>query len=104
MVQQLPHLTIMKHNLAVEPHRLYSLLQEFRAELEHESLVVDSTDGLKITLPSGWVHVRASNTESLIRISVEAKQKKEASHILSCARDRLIRGVEHKSNAGDTYT
>lgn len=91
MVQQLPHLAIMKHNLAVEPHRLYSVLQEFRAEFERASLVVDATDGLKVTLPSGWVHVRASNTESLIRIIVEAKDKTEAAQLLDWARDRIRR-------------
>lgn len=36
------------------------------------------TDGVKILLPSGWLHVRASNTEPVIRIIAESKSKKEA--------------------------
>jgi phosphomannomutase len=33
----------------------------------------DRTDGLKLRLPSGWIHVRASNTEPLLRVSTEAR-------------------------------
>ncbi len=91
IVQQLPRLSTLKHNVAVEPHRLYSVLQEFRTVLEHEGLVFDSTDGLKVTLPEGWVHVRASNTESMIRIIVEANEKAEALQLLDWTRDRLRR-------------
>jgi phosphomannomutase len=89
LVRSLPRLTTLKHNVAVEPHRLYSVLQEFRALAEREGLTFDSLDGLKLTLPEGWVHVRASNTESMIRIIVEAEGKPEAQQLLDWTRDRI---------------
>lgn len=89
MVQHLPRLATLKHDVAVEPHRLYSVLQEFRAAVEQDGLTFDSTDGLKLTLADGWVHVRASNTESIIRIIVEAKEKTKAAELLDWARDRI---------------
>ena len=89
LVQQLPRLTTLKHNVAVAPHRLYSVLQEFRAAIEEEGIEVDSTDGIKVTLPVGWAHVRASNTESMIRIIVEAEEKSQARELLDWARDRV---------------
>ena len=89
LVGQLPRLTTLKHNVAVEPHRLYSLLQEFRAVVEREGIEVDSTDGIKVTLPAGWVHVRASNTESMIRIIVEAENEPAARELLDWSRDRV---------------
>jgi phosphomannomutase len=88
LVQQLPRLTTLKHNVAVEPHRLYSVLQEFRGAME-DGLEVDSTDGIKVMMPNGWVHVRASNTESMIRIIVEAEEKAKAQELLDWARDRI---------------
>jgi phosphomannomutase len=91
LVAQLPRLTILKHNVVVEPHRLYSVMQEFRAAVEQEGLEVDSADGIKVTLPSGWVHVRASNTESMIRIIVESSEKTAAQELLDWARDRIKR-------------
>jgi phosphomannomutase len=89
MVQHLPRLATLKHDVAVEPHRLYSVLQEFRAVVEQEGLAIDSTDGVKVTLPEGWAHVRASNTESIIRIIVEAKEKGKAAELLDWTRDRI---------------
>ncbi len=89
LVRRLPQTTTLKHNVAVEPHRLYSVLQEFRAVVEQEQLEADSTDGIKVTLPEGWVHVRASNTESMIRIIVEAEEKAAARELLDWARDRV---------------
>ena len=91
LVAQLPRLTTLKHNVTVAPHRLYSVLQEFRAVLEQEDIEIDSTDGIKVTLPQGWVHVRASNTESMIRIIVEAEEKVAARELLDWARDRVKR-------------
>lgn len=89
LVEQLPRLTVLKHNIAVEPNRLYSVLQDFRATVESENLQCDTTDGLKVTMPNGWVHVRASNTESIIRIIVESENAAEAPHLLDWVRDRL---------------
>jgi phosphomannomutase len=89
IVQQLPSLVMLKHNLAVEPNRLYSVLQDFRVAIERERLVCDLTDGIKVLLPQGWIHVRASNTESMIRIIVEAADATNAHFLLDWVRDRL---------------
>jgi len=89
LVAGLPRLAILKHNVTVAPHRLYSVLQEFRELIEEEGLEVDSTDGIKVSLPEGWVHVRASNTESMIRIIVEAEKEAAARELLDWARDRI---------------
>ncbi|HEX5600970.1 MAG TPA: hypothetical protein VFX63_00415, partial [Pyrinomonadaceae bacterium] len=91
LVAVLPRLAILKHNVTVEPHRLYSVLQEFRASMEQEGLEIDATDGIKVTLADGWVHVRGSNTESMIRIIVEAPEDGPARELLDWARDRIRR-------------
>jgi len=79
----------LKHNLAVAPNRLYSVLQDFRLVVEREQLAYDLTDGIRVDLPQGWIHVRASNTESLIRIIVEGDDLKKAHQLLDWGRDRL---------------
>jgi phosphomannomutase len=33
----------------------------------------DRRDGLKLNLEDGWIHVRASNTEPILRIAAEAR-------------------------------
>jgi phosphomannomutase len=89
IIEQLPSLVMLKHNLAVEPNRLYSLLQDFRVAIEREQLACDLTDGIRVDLPEGWIHVRASNTESMIRIIVEAEDATKARRLLDWVRDRL---------------
>jgi len=89
IVQQLPHLVMLKRNLPVEPSRLYTVLQNFRSLVEQEGLACEQTDGIKVELPEGWVHVRASNTESMIRIIVEAEETHAARGLLEWARERL---------------
>ena len=91
IVQQLPRLTMLKHNVPVAPNRLYSVLQNFRLAMEQERLTYDLTDGIKVVLPQGWIHVRASNTESMIRVIVEAEETSSAQRLLDWVRDRLNR-------------
>ena len=92
LVQELPRLTMLKHNIAVEPNRLYSVLQNFRVAMEEEQLTIDLTDGIKIVFPEGWIHVRASNTESMIRVIAEAADPRSAENLLNRVRDRLGKG------------
>ena len=68
LARQLPSVTMLKYNIAVEPNRLYSLFQKFRLLVEHEKLFHDLSDGIKVEVGDGWVHVRASNTESIVRM------------------------------------
>lgn len=89
IVEQLPGLVMLKHNLSVEPNRLYSLLQDFRVAIEREQLAYDLTDGIRVELPHGWIHVRASNTESMIRVIVEAEDGPSARRLVDWVRDRL---------------
>ena len=89
IIEQLPGLVMLKHNLSVEPNRLYSLLQDFRVAIEREQLAYDLTDGIRVELPEGWIHVRASNTESMIRVIVEAEDATTARRLLDWVQDRL---------------
>lgn len=45
-------------------------------------------DGIKIDLPDGWVHIRGSNTEPVIRLMAEAPTRK-----IACGYIEQIRGV-----------
>ena len=50
-------------------------------------------DGLRIDLPDGWVSVRASNTEPIMRIMAEARKRDAAERLVTEVRriaDRVI--------------
>ena len=54
----------------------------------------NTIDGLKITWQEKWVHLRASNTEPIIRIYAEAPIKKEAEELLKKANNINLVGNE----------
>jgi phosphomannomutase len=86
----LPTLVVRKLAMPVAPRHLFSALQEFREAVgDVEGATVDQTDGVKVLWPDGWVHVRASNTQSLVRVIAEAGDAARAQELADWARERL---------------
>jgi phosphomannomutase len=90
LVSDLPSLAVCKLAVPVAPSLIFSAMQEFREAVgEVAGTTIDHTDGVKVAWPDGWVHVRASNTQSLVRIIAEAERKERAQELLDWARERL---------------
>jgi phosphomannomutase len=90
LVADLPRLVMLKEHVAFEPNVIFSALQDFRDAVQDDSHgAIDLSDGVKVGFDDGWVHVRASNTESMIRIIVEADGAARAGELMDWARDRL---------------
>ena len=83
---------MLKAHVAIEPNVIFSALQEFRDAVQDEAgAAVDLSDGVKVAFPDGWVHVRASNTESMIRVIVESDTEARANELMDWGRERLRR-------------
>jgi phosphomannomutase len=90
LVANLPRYTMLKHYVPIEPNLLYSAIQTARDESELAGAAeIDLSDGVKLSWPDGWVHIRASNTESMIRVIAEAEDEKRARELMDWAVDRL---------------
>jgi len=89
LIDDLPAYAMLKHDVPVKPSALYSVLQGFRDEVERESLPSDASDGTVVSFDDGWVHVRASQTESMIRVIAEAGTAARARDLVDWARERL---------------
>lgn len=86
----LPRYTMLKQYVPVAPNLLYSFLSEIRIEAETAGAdEIDLSDGIKLSWPDGWLHIRASNTESMIRLIAEAETETRANDLLDWAVDRL---------------
>src|SRR6266404_1937957 len=59
--------------------RLGTLMQAL--EESFPGATSDRSDGLKLALPEGWIHVRASNTEPLLRLAAEAKSQEQVNEL-----------------------
>jgi phosphomannomutase len=92
LADALPQTVMLKERVAVEPSEIFSALQDFRDAVQEEpGAAVDLSDGVKVGFPDGWVHVRASNTESMIRLIAEAATPERAAALMDWGRDRLRR-------------
>lgn len=90
LAASLPRYVMLKHYVAVAPNKLFSVLNEIRAEAETAGATnIDFSDGIKLSWPDGWLHIRASNTESMIRLIAEAENETRASELLDWAVNRL---------------
>ncbi|MBK9169951.1 MAG: phosphoglucosamine mutase [Bryobacterales bacterium] len=49
-----------------------------RLEEHFTAAAADRSDGLKLSFEDGWVHLRASNTEPLLRVAVESRTESRA--------------------------
>jgi phosphomannomutase len=57
---------------------------------EQDGVTVDELDGLTVDLPDGsWFNLRASNTEPLLRLNVEAPDEARMTRL----RDRVLEMV-----------
>jgi phosphomannomutase len=92
LIDGLPSFAMVKHDFAEKPSVLYSILQDFRDTIEREGISADTSDGVAVSFPDGWVHVRASQTESMIRVIAEAETDTRARDLADWARDRLGAG------------
>lgn len=87
LASRLPRYYRKSGKLAYEHGRLGMLMQAL--EDAFPSAELDRTDGLKLMLPEGWIHLRASNTEPLLRIAAEARTEEGVEELYRSALARL---------------
>ena len=75
LANRLPRFYRKSGKVAYEHGRLGPLMQALEESFPNARL--DRSDGLKLLLPTGWIHVRASNTEPLLRMAAEARSQSE---------------------------
>ena len=89
IVDEMPRYEMVKQKIDLSelggrdiiPGALQQLMESHPAER------VNAIDGVRVDLPEGWVHVRASNTEPILRVISEAATRDEA---LRLAREASI--------------
>jgi phosphomannomutase len=82
-----PTYAIVKDKIPVEGLNPADAIEALAGKFSHEA--TDRLEGLKIIRESGWVHVRASNTEPIIRIYAEARTPAEAKEMAATVIQRL---------------
>ena len=83
-----PIYTMVKDKIALTPDiDLVSILQKLENHFQNEDY--NTIDGLKINFADGWVHMRKSNTEPIIRIYSEAPNIDRARQLVDMVKSQV---------------
>ena len=83
-----PNYAMVKEKIQLTPSTdLSALLNE--VQQKYRDYPLNTEDGVKISFESGWVHLRRSNTEPLIRIHAEAPTADQATQLVQQVRAQL---------------
>ena len=81
LVAEIPHYAMVKTKIECDNlDDAHDFIDKVKNMFNKEDLLL--TEGVKVLLPDAWIHVRASNTEPIIRIIAEAKQKEKAEALI----------------------
>lgn len=89
LLANIPRYTIVKEKLACPSDRIAGALKIVRQAFADYSL--DTRDGVKVITPDGWLLVRGSNTEPIIRVVAEAKSEERARALVDDVIGRISR-------------
>ena len=84
LAERIPTTVIRKEKIEIGGVNVEEGLR--RLETGFSDARVDRTDGLKLLLDDGWVHVRKSNTEPILRILAEARTPERVDELVAKAR------------------
>ncbi|MCK7504005.1 MAG: hypothetical protein MZV70_07830 [Desulfobacterales bacterium] len=90
LVAELPPFVMVKEKLACPSNKIPDVLRMVKREFAH--LPMDTRDGVKVTLPTGWFHVRGSNTEPIVRVVAEGPSEAEARGVVKDVFGRVATG------------
>ena len=79
----LPHYEIVKSKIDLTSvEQVKSVLAAVKAKLVLKARAINEEDGIRFDFYKSWLHVRASNTEPIIRLIAEAPTREEAEELL----------------------
>jgi phosphomannomutase len=84
LLADIPRYTIVKERMTCPSDRIAGVLRTVRLEYE-----MDTRDGVKVIMPDGWLLVRGSNTEPIVRVVAEAKNEERARELVQDMIDKI---------------
>jgi len=80
LVSEIPRYEIVHGRIECSTQTAHRVVRELRKR--HTGDRVNTLDGIKIDTPDGWVHIRPSNTEPILRVTAEGRSRGDAQALL----------------------
>ncbi len=91
--KELPEYYMVKDRIDLRPEiDLPAILNRIKDEYKGDKLI--DIDGVRIDWEGSWVHLRASNTEPIIRVYAEARKPEEAVRRVKEIKDKVLAYIE----------
>ncbi|MGE0884855.1 MAG: phosphoglucosamine mutase [Blastocatellales bacterium] len=87
LMSDLPRYWMIKEKLPCPSDKISAALKMIRNDYADQQM--DLRDGVKVIFDDGWLHVRGSNTEPIIRIVAEAQSELRAKQILDSVFEKV---------------
>jgi len=89
IVAAIPRYSIVKRKIPIAAN---AITREVLGPLFEDAYRVNEADGLRFDWDNRWVHIRASNTEPVVRIIAEASSEAEASEMVDAVQAKICEG------------
>jgi len=89
LVSNLPRYYIIKKKVRFTQGNFSFLKEQLKREFYKSRM--DFLDGIKIILNKGWIHIRASGTEPIVRIIAESKNREEAEKLCNLGIEKIMK-------------
>lgn len=83
-VDALPRMTMIKDKMTLSKDKLLASIDQLQAQMQADS--VSTEDGIRLDWSDGWLLLRASNTEPIVRLIAEAPDSAAATALISRAK------------------
>src|SRR5262249_59409546 len=92
LLSDLPRYKMIKEKLECPSNLIGEILKAVRNEYAGHPM--DLSDGVKVSFEDGWLHVRGSNTEPIIRLVAEAENEAHARRMIDGVFQKVSRLLE----------
>jgi len=92
LLDEFPRYSVVKEKMICPSEKIPAVLKLLRQE--YEQFPLDTRDGVKVTLPEGWLLVRGSNTEPIVRIVAESRSEAQARQIVARVYEQVARCIK----------
>ena len=86
--------SIYEENFACPDEIKFSVIEKLKSKFKSEGLKFLDVDGIKLLDETGWVLLRPSNTEPIIRVTAEAKTEKKLRELYVFAKKELNQAMK----------
>jgi len=88
----------LRENIRCPDSIKFKVIDNLKKDYEKGESRIDLTDGIRVILDEGWGLVRSSNTEPLIRITVEGRTDESSKRLLSKFKSDVVNAIKKLSN------